>query len=111
MVPIASIGTLNFVYSHLKIIYFQLDLPFQMTEAQALASQKVAKDLTDIIDINPMYTSKTNQKYNINPYRDVGESLKNPKWIKNETGGKYIVCDICEDANEDKTFTALTSFK
>ena len=82
-----------------------------MTEAQALASQKVASDLTNVIEINAIYTSKTNQKLNINEYDEVQESLNNITYIKKETGEKLIVCDLCQQDDEEKTFTAQTSFK
>ena len=83
-----------------------------MTEVQALASQKVAIDLQDVIEIKDIYTSKTNQKLCITEYDDVMASLKNITFIKKENGDKLILCDLCEqDDGIKKTFTAQTSFK
>ena len=83
-----------------------------MTEVQALASQKVAIDLQDVIEIKDVYASKTNQKLNITDYDDVMYSLKNITYIKKDNGNKLIVCDLCkQDDDIEKTFTAQTSFK
>ena len=83
-----------------------------MNEAQALASQKVAIDLQDVIEIKDVYASKTNQKLNITDYDDVMYSLKNITYIKKDNGNKLIVCDLCkQDEDIEKTFTAQTSFK
>ena len=83
-----------------------------MNEAQALASQKVAIDLQNVIEIEHIYASKTNQKLCISEYDDVMHALRNITFIKKDNGDKLIVCDLCkQDEDIEKTFTAQTSFK